>query len=205
MIAFLKAIGSQDEPERLKAQASGTAALVNPLTARIQYVGENWKALAEKLSTFTAGADGNRKPHWLKAIAKGARAESESERLVLDLKKYLANRLRREEPMNLVKAYMLCLIDEVAAVVDTDSANPYVVPTTMSESTAELEGESPVENLGCNVDTERQLRCGGQWLSCRACRIPSIYVKAPKVAPPPGPALRSSQTGALTQLNRYPC
>ena len=95
--------------------------LADLVLARIRYIDTHWKQLASDLTTLTTATDGNRKPDWLKALQKWARPGADAQKFVLEMKKHLNLRLQRDVRMDLCEAYVLCLIDEIAGVVDADS------------------------------------------------------------------------------------
>ena len=107
---------------KMLSETGSARNLVDLVLARIHYVDLHWKALAADLTTFTTGADGKRKPDWLKAVQKWTRLGTEPTKFVPELKKHLNLRLQRDERMDLCEAYVLCLIDEVGGVFDAGSA-----------------------------------------------------------------------------------
>ena len=95
--------------------------LADSVLARMRFVDRNWKDLAAGITTFTTGADGSRKPDWLKTVQKWSRFGDDPQKFVLELKKHLHQRLQRDARMDLFEAFVLCLIDEISGVIDADS------------------------------------------------------------------------------------
>lgn len=102
-------------------ETGSAQALVDLVLARVRYIDTHWKQLASDLTTLTTATDGNRKPDWLKVLQKWARPGADAQKFVLEMKKHLNLRLQRDVRMDLCEAYVLCLIDEIAGVVDADS------------------------------------------------------------------------------------
>ena len=107
---------------KMLSEADGAKGLVEIVLSRMRFVDQNWKQLAADIATFTTGADGNRKPDWLKAVQKWTRLGGDPQKFVLEMKKHLHQRLQRDDRMHLLEAYVLCLIDEISGVVDANSS-----------------------------------------------------------------------------------
>src|SRR5450830_1937286 len=110
--------------DKMLLETGGAPALADVVLSRARYVNKHWKRLAADLTTFTSGADGNRKPDWLKTVQNWKLPGADAKKFVLEMKKHLNLRLQRDVRMDLCEAYVLCLIDEVAGVLDADSAEP---------------------------------------------------------------------------------
>ena len=95
--------------------------LADIVCARLRHVDLHWKQLASELTTFTIALDHKRKPDWLKEIQRWSRPLGDQSRFVLEMKKHISRRLQRGARMDLCEAYVLCLIDEIAEVLDADS------------------------------------------------------------------------------------
>ncbi|MFZ4479090.1 MAG: ATP-dependent Clp protease proteolytic subunit [Rhodoferax sp.] len=107
--------------------------LVELVLGRMHFVEQNWMQLAGDLSTLTAGADGSRKPDWLKGLQKWTRHGADPKRFVAEMKKYLSLRLQQDSRMDLCEAYVLCLIDQIDGVVDADSVTHAPLPAAVAQ------------------------------------------------------------------------
>lgn len=108
--------------DKMLIEAGGASALADLVLSRVRYVNKHWKRLAANLTTFTSAADDSRKPDWLKTVQNWKAPGADTKKFVLELKKHLNLRLQRDVRMDLCEAYVLCLIDQVAGVLDADSA-----------------------------------------------------------------------------------
>lgn len=107
---------------KMLLETGGVQNLVDLVLARVRHVDLHWKELAANLTTLTTGADGKRKPDWLKAVQKWTRHGADPRKFLLEMKKHLNLRLQRDVRMDLCEAYVLCLIDQIDDVLDADSA-----------------------------------------------------------------------------------
>lgn len=119
---------------KMLLETGSAQALVDLVLARVRYVDMHWKDLAADLTTFTTGADGNRKPDWLKTVQKWTRLGADPKKFVLEMRKNLNMRLQRDVRIDLCEAYVLALIDEIPGVLDAKS-------TALSPSTAVIAQE----------------------------------------------------------------
>jgi ATP-dependent protease ClpP protease subunit len=108
--------------DKMLLETSGAPALADLVMARASFVNRHWKRLAAELTTFTSAADANRKPDWLKTVQSWKPPAADARKFVLELKKHLNLRLQRDMRMDLCEAYVLCLIDQIAGVLDADAA-----------------------------------------------------------------------------------
>jgi hypothetical protein len=142
---------------RMLVQSGGATNLVDLVLARIRFVDQNWKDLAAKLTTFTAGVDGNRKPDWLKLVQRWSRLSTDPRRFVLEMKKHLNMRLQLDVRTDLCEAWVLCLIDEISGVLAADCAElapaaDALVDAPMSDVPHQVSSthkDSPHENPTC--------------------------------------------------------
>lgn len=124
---LLKALISIDQKlldvmvSKMLSETGGQQALAELVLARARFVDQHWTELALDLTTFTTRLDGNRKPDWMKAVQKWTRLGAEPKKFVLEMTKHLNLRLQRDVRMDLCEAYVLCLIDEIAGVLDAGS------------------------------------------------------------------------------------
>ena len=105
---------------RMLIQTGSGQRLADLIASRVGYLDHHWMEIAGRLSTLTGGGD-PRKPVWLKSLQKWTREGADPHKLVLELKKHLQSRLQHEARMDLREAYALCLVDEIAGVLDSDS------------------------------------------------------------------------------------
>ena len=133
--------------DKMLLETGNANKLCDLVAARCRHVDRHWKRLAPALTTFTTGADGKRKPEWLKAVQKWARPGLEPKQFVLELKKHLNLRLQRDVRMDLCEAYVLCLIDEISGVLDASSVEMALLPDL-----SDLSGVSEVPKV-----SERQV------------------------------------------------
>ncbi|MFZ4480984.1 MAG: ATP-dependent Clp protease proteolytic subunit [Rhodoferax sp.] len=145
--------------EKMLTGSGSVRNLADLVMMRARHVDQNWKQLASDLTTFTSGVDGSRKPDWLRAVQKWSRLEADPGKLVLELKKHLNLRLQRDIRMDLCEAWVLCLIDEIAGVLDADSVAPEMPVQVISPESLPDEA----------VNERAQHTLAGERIAMRAC------------------------------------
>jgi ATP-dependent protease ClpP protease subunit len=106
--------------ERFINACGGESGFSNVLLERLDFVNRHWSALAPQVVTIISSDSDMAAFKSIKALKRTLKLQSKSERVIATFKRYLVERFQTDQPMHVLEAFSLCLIDEVQDVIRGD-------------------------------------------------------------------------------------